>query len=173
MLNSDKVTLRAVEPYDADFMYEIENDVTSWRYGETIAPISRKIIREYALTYDGNPFSAGQLRLIITETGNGNPVGIIDLYEICKVNGRAFAGIYIMPEFRGKGLAGKALSLIEEYARKVLHLRLLAARVENSNTASVNLFRSKGYECEATIRDWFVTDSGNCSDLFIFTKRLD
>ena len=66
MLHSQRLHLRALEPSDADFMYEVENDAQAWRYSDTIAPLSRKILRDYALTYDADPFTAGQLRLIIT-----------------------------------------------------------------------------------------------------------
>ena len=52
-----------------------------------------------------NPFTAGQLRLIITEEGSNNPVGIVDLYEVSQRHQRAFIGIYICKDYRGKGYA--------------------------------------------------------------------
>lgn len=172
MLSSDSITLRAVEPSDADFMYAIENDTVCWRYGENVAPLSRKILREYALTYDANPFSAGQLRLIITETGTGIQVGVIDLYEISRMHGRAFIGIYIMPDFREKGYAEEALRLLERYSVKVLRLRMLAARIESSNLPSLALFEARHFNCVAVIPDWFISDEGELSSLHVYTKYL-
>ena len=81
MSEKQRLNIRALEPGDADFMYEVENDSSAWRYSDTVAPLSRRILRDYALNYDADPFSAGQIRLIVTEEGNNTPVGIVDLYE--------------------------------------------------------------------------------------------
>lgn len=166
---SPTITLRAVEPTDADFMYEVENDPANRLYSDTIAPISRKIIRDYALSYDADPFSARQLRLIISAP---NPVGIVDLYEIDPVHRRAFIGIYILPSCRHSGIASKAIAALEDYCRDALRLRLLAARVESSNTSSVSLFKKCGFNEAARIPAWFILPSGAASSLIIFTKFL-
>ena len=49
MLASARLILRAVEPIDADFMFEVENDPLAWRYSDTVAPLSRRQLRDYAL----------------------------------------------------------------------------------------------------------------------------
>ena len=41
-------------------------------------------------------------------------VGCVDLYDFDMVNSRAGVGIYIVPEYRGKGLAREALVLIKK-----------------------------------------------------------
>ncbi len=171
---SNSVKLRAVEPIDADMMYEVENDSRCWRYGETIAPISRRIIRDYALTYDADPFSARQLRLIITSDSEGCTcqAGVVDLYEIDPIHRRAFVGIYILPSFREKGIAGGALHLLEDYARNTLRLRKLAARIESINTSSIRLFEKAGFEKSALLSDWFSLAEGGFSDLLIYTKSI-
>lgn len=112
MILTDRLALRALEPTDADFMYDVENDSESWRYSDTVAPLSRKMLRDYALDYDADPFRAGQLRLIITDRQNGVPVGIADLYDISQRHRRAFAGIYIRPDFRGNGYAEEAVDAL-------------------------------------------------------------
>lgn len=174
MKPTNSVKLRAVEPIDADMMYEVENDSGCWRYGETIAPISRRIIREYALTYDADPFSARQLRLIITSKSEGCScqAGVVDLYEIDPIHRRAFVGIYILPSFREKGIAGAALHLLEDYARNTLRLRKLAARIESINLSSIRLFEEAGFEKSALLTDWFSLAEGGFSDLLIYTKSI-
>lgn len=172
MLRSPRLHLRALEPSDADFMYEVENDVLAWRYSDTIAPISRRILRDYALTYDADPFSAGQLRLIITEKNNGQPVGIIDLYELSQRHLRAFIGIYICKDFRGKGYAEEAITLIEDYAHNNLHLHQLGAKVEESHSTAEKLFRRRGYELRGELDDWLSTTDGKFAGMKLFTKKL-
>lgn len=170
----DPVKLRAVEPIDADMMYEVENDSKCWRYGEIIAPLSRRIIRDYALNYDADPFSARQLRLIITCLSEGCQcqAGVVDLYEIDPIHRRAFVGIYILPSFREKGIAHAALRLLEDYAKNTLRLRKLAARIESINTPSIRLFERAAFEKSALLPDWFSLADGGFSDLLIYTKSI-
>lgn len=172
MLHSSRLHLRALEPSDADFMYEVENDAHAWRYSDTIAPLSRKILREYALTYDADPFTAGQLRLIITEEKSNTPVGIVDLYEVSQRHQRAFIGIYICKDYRNMGYADEALELIEDYALKSLHLHQLGAKVETSHSKAEKLFRSRGYELKGILEDWLSTPDGKYSGMKLFTKKL-
>ena len=172
MLHSDRLHLRALEPSDADFMYEVENDAQAWRYSDTIAPLSRRILRDYALTYDADPFTAGQLRLIITEKDNHTPVGIVDLYEVSQRHLRAFIGIYICKDFRGKGYAEETIDLIEDYAHNNLHLHQLGAKVESGHTVAEKLFAGRGYEIKGNLTDWLSSPDGKYVDMKIFTKLL-
>ncbi|MDE6337130.1 MAG: GNAT family N-acetyltransferase [Muribaculaceae bacterium] len=170
----DSVKLRAVEPIDADMMYEVENDSRCWRYGEVIAPLSRRIIRDYALNYDADPFSARQLRLIITCLSEGcqYQAGVVDLYEIDPIHRRAFVGIYILPPFRERGIAHTALRLLEDYAAQILRLRKLAARIESINTSSIRLFEKATFVKSATLSDWFSLSGGGFSDMLVYTKSI-
>lgn len=172
MLHSRRLHLRALEPSDADFMYEVENDAQAWRYSDTIAPLSRRILRDYALTYDADPFTAGQLRLIITEEGSSRPVGIVDLYEVSQRHQRAFIGIYILKDFRGKGYADETLELIEEYAHNTLHLHQLGTKVEDQHVKVEKLFENRGYELKGTLSDWLSTPDGKFVGMKIYSKLL-
>lgn len=172
MLKSDKLILRALEPSDADFMYEVENDSEAWRYSDTIAPLSRKVLREYALTYDADPFAAGQLRLIITDRATNAPIGIIDLYEISQRHRRAFIGIYICQAHRGKGVAEEAISLIEDYARDTLHLHQLGAKIEEGLVKSRHLFETRGFTEKGLLPEWLSGPHGKFSGMYLYSKIL-
>ena len=67
-MENRKLRLRALEPEDAEMMYEAESDPAAWRYSDYLAPMSREMLREYALTYDADPLRSGQLRLIIGQS---------------------------------------------------------------------------------------------------------
>lgn len=172
MADTPKIHLRAVEPSDADFMYEVENDAVAWRYSDTIAPLSRSILREYALNYDANPFTAGQIRLIITDAETKTPVGIIDLYEISQRHLRAFVGIYICKEYRGKGYAEEALRQMEYYARTTLHLNNLAAKIEEGHNVAIKLFKDQGFKESGRLEKWLSAPDGKYSDMLLYVKPL-
>ena len=41
LLKNDRITLRAMEPEDLEFIYRMENDTTLWSAGSTNVPYSR------------------------------------------------------------------------------------------------------------------------------------
>lgn len=172
MLHSQRLHLRALEPGDADFMYEVENDAQAWRYSDTIAPLSRRILRDYALTYDADPFSAGQLRLIITEEGSNNPVGIVDLYDVSQRHQRAFIGIYICQDYRNRGYAEETIGLIEDYAHNNLHLHQLGVKIEEGHETAKKIFEKRGYALKGKLDEWLSTPDGKYATLLIYTKLL-
>lgn len=147
-----KLRLRAVEPEDVDFMYECEEDAEAVRWSDYPAPFSRRQLLEYAISYDADPYRAGQLRLIIT--ADGERVGMADLYEISTSDRRAFSAIFIHPRYRRKGIGSKALEAIAEYSAKRLGLRMLAAKVSTENPAALATYLKGGFMRRALLPAW-------------------
>lgn len=172
MPQTQQIHIRALEPGDADFMYEVENDPDALRYSDTVAPLSRKILRDYALTYEANPFAAGQLRLIVAENETKTPVGILDIYDVSMRHLHAFVGIYILPDHRRKGYAREAIKAAEDYVRHTLHLKQLGTKIEDSNTPSLQLFGTLGYLERGRLKDWICTPYGSFAGMVILTKPL-
>lgn len=57
LLSDGIVSLRALEPEDADKLYLWENDTRLWNVGCATAPFSRKQLEEYICNYDADVFS--------------------------------------------------------------------------------------------------------------------
>lgn len=172
ILENDILKLRAVEPEDATIMWEVESDSSQWIQNSMAAPLSSNIIYNYALSYDADPFSAGQLRLIVERKSDDGIIGIIDLYNISATHRNAFVAIYILPEFRRLGYAETAIGLLERYAFENLNLQHLAAKIMEGNDISVKLFCKCGYALRGIIPQWFQT--GNIhKNLSIYSKILD
>lgn len=176
-LKDDCLKLRAVEPEDADLMWEFETDSSQWQLNGMSAPYSRMNMREYARGYDADPIRAGQLRLVIVDNNDTSLrneeeiLGLIDIFDISPKNRTAFIGVYIKESARGAGYASRAIGLIEEYAAQLLNLRILAAKVNASNDPSLNLFRKSGYTESGCLKDWLL--NGNTpQSLIIFTKKI-
>ncbi len=150
--------LRALEPEDAEMMFVAESDEAAWKYSDYLAPLSRELLRHYALTYDADPFRSGQLRLIIDI--DSTPVGILDLFDISPRHLRADTGIYILPEFRGKGIAAKALEAAKELCKKRLGLHQLTASIARSNSNAMKCFGKAGFSSTGIRKDWLRTPDG-------------
>lgn len=164
-----KLILRALEPEDAVIMYEAENDESAWKYSDYLAPLSQELLQHYALTYDAEPFRSGQLRLIIEN--NKIPIGILDLFEISPRHLRAEIGIYLFPQFRGKGLGTEALKAAKDYCRNRLCLHQLAASIAISNYSAKHCFNNAGFVVSGVRPDWLRTPEGY-EDIEIFSVFL-
>lgn len=174
MLNRGLLTLRAVEPEDADAIWEMETMSDQWDHNGLMAPYSKANIRDYALTYDPDPLRSGQLRLMAevqSDSGESSIVGIVDLYDISARNRTAFIGIYVKNSFRGYGYGHDMLSLIEDYALTVLNLRTLAAKISEDNKKSIGLFQSAGYRHAGRLTSW-LESAGKTTDMNLFQKLL-
>ena len=64
-MNLTKVRLRAMEPEDLDFLYNIENDRELWNVGNTNVPYSRYVLHDYIANATNDIYSDGQVRMIV------------------------------------------------------------------------------------------------------------
>ena len=167
-LSGEKVRLRAVEPDDVLMLMQAENDSDCWLYDATVAPLSVSLLSRYARSYRADPEHDGELRLVV-EIVDGNAVGVADLYEISMRHQTAMVGIYVLSDFRKRGLAKDALSILGRYAASALGLHSLGARIPTVNAGSVALFESLGYERCGVIREWLHWD-GCRYDMALFQK---
>lgn len=75
-----QVKLRALEPEDLNFLYEIENDEMIWNVGLTNVPYSKNLLLDYIASSSGDIFSDKQVRMIIVNE-RGEDVGMVDLID--------------------------------------------------------------------------------------------
>ena len=152
------LSLRALEPDDLDFLFDLENDPEIWGVSDTLAPVSRHALREYLANATADFFEVRQLRLVIcapAETGGEAPaIGTLDVFQFDPLHQRAGVGITLQKKYRGRGYAAQALALLLPYARHTLRLHQLYATVAATNGPSVRLFKTAGFRRVGTRREW-------------------
>lgn len=159
--------LRALETGDLPYLYQWENDAESWGDSGTHNPLSQKVLREYIESASGDLFVDGQLRLIIES--EGATVGAVDLFDLDARSRKAAIGMYIAPQYRGRGLGHEAVRLLEEYAFGFLHLHMLYAIIAVDNAACRSIYEKAGYIPSAQLKDWVLRPAGY-TDALIFLK---
>ena len=162
------VKLRKIEPSDLPFLYQWENDAAVWADGANHNPLSQQDLRDYIASTTGDIYKDGQLRLVIEESFSPQDsltIGCIDLFDFDPRNRRAALGMYIAPEYRGKGVGHEALAKIEEYAFDFLHLRCLYAVIAQNNAACSSIFEHAGYMPSSPLKNWTLD-----SDAIIWIK---
>lgn len=153
-LKGKGIYLRALEPGDLQFLYDLENNPDIWEISGTLAPYSRKVLKSYLENAHRDIYEVKQLRLCICN-GEDERIGLIDLFDFNPNHRRAGVGIIIAEESeRMKGTGTQALELLIKYAFSVLGLKQLYANVGEENTASMGLFTKLGFEKVGVKKDW-------------------
>jgi diamine N-acetyltransferase len=155
-MQSAKVLLRAVEPSDIDFIFQLENDTSNWHVSNTLAPFSRYTIEQYVLNSEQDIFTQKQLRLIIEAKDQIEPkrIGCIDLFDFDPLHKRAGVGIVIIAEEQKKGYASESLSLLIKHCFAVLGLHQLFCNISPENNISLALFQKHGFVSCGVKKDW-------------------
>ena len=159
-LSGTNLYLRALEPEDLDFIYQIENDESVWEVSNTQTPYSKFLIRQYLENAHQDIYEAKQLRLAICIKNSRTPIGLIDLFDFDPKNNRAGIGIVIQKETdRSKGFGKEALGILIAYSFKQLQVHQLFANIAVDNVSSLNLFATFGFEKIGIKKDWIYTNN--------------
>lgn len=153
-LAAKNITLRALEPEDLEFLYEIENETSFWEVSNTQTPFSKYILKQYIENAHLDIFEAKQLRLLIEEKPAKKQIGMIDLFDFDPKNKRAGIGLLIHPNYQNKGFASEALSILVQYAFKHLDLHQVFANITTDNLKSISLFEKHQFKKIGIKKDW-------------------
>ncbi len=169
-LTGERIFLRAPEPEDLDWLYGIENNSELWSVGSVNAPYSRFALKEYIAACSNDIFETKQMRFVISTKDGQENIGLIDIFNFSALDSRAEVGIALLSEHQGKGYAGEALELLEQYAQNHLRLRLLYAKMSPArHERSLKLFLANGYVRHATLPAWHFFD-GKFEDVAVVCK---
>ncbi len=158
-LQSQNIYLRALEPEDLSFIYEIENDENIWEVSNTQTPYSQFLIKQYLDNAHQDIYEAKQLRLVICRNKDFKAIGLIDLFDYDPRNNRAGIGIIIKDEtHRNQGVGSQALDVLIKYCFLKLNLNQLFANISSQNSASVTLFTKFGFQKIGTKKQWNLID---------------
>ena len=166
-LRGNLLYLRALEPTDLEFLYQLENDENVWEVSNTTKPFSNYVLKQYLENSHRDIYEVKQLRLVICTAEKNKTVGFIDLFDFEPKHQRVGVGIVIFKaEDRGKGYAAEALQLIANYAKTHLKAHQLYANIAAGNTRSITLFEKAGYKKSGVKKDWLQSENGFKDELF-------
>jgi len=144
MLKGKNIVLRSLQDSDLDFLERIENNKENWQFGSE----RKQFNKEELLTYIANAKIdikvAKQYRFVIDL--NSVPIGFIDLFDYTVDS--AGVGVIISKDYRNKGFAKEALTLITNYGFNLLKFQKLYCSIVKDNLSSTKLFASCGFELE-------------------------
>lgn len=176
--------LRALEPEDIEFLYDMENDTSLWWVGAQTAPVSMYHLRDYIANNENDIFKDEQVRFVIEISSEeyqgiaGNKtaerhvaIGLIDLFAFSPLHNRAELGIALHKDFHGFGLAQQAISMVADIARNIIHLNQIYAIVPASHAASIQMLEKSHFVCGGRLSKWLF-DGKNYHDAKIMQLFL-
>ena len=166
-LKGEHIILRALEPEDLTFLYQIENNESFWEVSHTQTPFSKYILKQYLENTHLDIYESKQLRLLIVEISTKKEVGMIDLFDFNPQHKRAGIGILIHPDFENKGFASEALSLLINYSFSHLQLHQLYANITSDNSRSLALFKKHKFDEVGVKKEWILYE-GKFKDEVLF-----
>lgn len=159
LLENQILKLRAPEPEDLEKLYRWENLADYWVTGNTRQPYSKFALKNYISDAPKDIYTSGEMRLMMMDLSSGIAVGTVDLFKFDIHHSRIELGLFVAPEAQGKGYAGTALELIEEYVFDFLKINQLYCEIATDNSVSLNIFRKKKYH-ESCLINWIKTTQG-------------
>lgn len=151
ILKNDKITLRAIEKSDIEFIRSIINDpvmestIVGWAY-----PLSEK---DQEIWFANFSNSDKIIRYII-EDNDGEKVGLTGLRDIDWKNGSIEdGGIRIIKSSQSKGLGYECLKLMQKYVFEELRLHRYSVSAFDDNIASIKCIEKSGFIREGLKRD--------------------
>jgi diamine N-acetyltransferase len=166
-LCGQKMNLRAIEPEDLEFLFEIENNEAIWEVSHTQVPFSKYVLKQYLENAHLDIFETKQIRLLIEEKNTKNRMGMVDLFDFNPQHRRAGIGILVHPKFQKKGVAPIALEMIIRYAFSQLNLHQLYANIITNNKQSISLFKKNNFVMVGEKKDWILSN-GAFKNEFLF-----
>jgi len=147
-LRGDAITLRTIEEADVEFLRDGINDPEVRAGLLTALPINGRQEEEF---FEERVSSEEGVNLLIC--ADGDPAGAIGLHQIDERAGHCEVGLWLAPEYHGRGYGTEASRLAVNYAFEELRMHRVQARVLDSNEASRRIWETLGFEREGVHRD--------------------
>lgn len=158
-LQGEHINLRALEPSDLEFLYQLENDESIWEVSNTTTPYSKFVLKQYLENAHRDIYEVKQLRLAICLKSKEAVIGFIDLFDFDPKHKRVGLGIVIASqENRGKGFAAEAIQLTCKYAFTHLDVHQIFANITSDNNKSIHLFEKVGFQKSGEKKDWIFSE---------------
>ncbi len=148
LLETERLVLREITTDDAEFMFQLMNDV-SWlrfigdRNIKSIEVAEKYIVNKLRPSYE--KFGFGFYLTSLKE--NDAPIGVCGLIKRPSLE-HVDVGFAFMPEFRNKGYGYESSVAILDYAKDELGIDYIVAITDLDNIASIKLLEKLGLKFE-------------------------
>lgn len=163
----EQIRLRAIEPADATFFFELQGDTERNRVLDFLPPPSSLAALEVWTREQSQKELENDAFQWLIESKTGERVGSIVTHTCNPRNGTFSHALDIAAGARRKGYAAEAVSLILRYYFGELRYQKVHVGVQSDNDASIALHRKLGFKLEGT-QGRMIFQKGTYLDLLLF-----
>ncbi|RLP95495.1 N-acetyltransferase [Micromonospora sp. BL4] len=151
-LTDQVVALRRLAPDDAELMYRLHSRPEVVANQAPPVPPERAAIERRCRLAESAWLTGDIARLLITDVATGEPAGSCGLSYTDVASGEASLGYALLPDWRGRGYATRAVRLLAGWAFGPAGIARLTAGTVPENTASHRVLERVGFEREGLQR---------------------
>lgn len=143
-LNGDRVTLRPLEPSDAESLRELTEDEEVYRYLPTFLYEKKYEDKAYVIEhlYD----ECIKDSLILGVFMDDSFCGLAEIYGYRRSLSKVSVGYRLLQNCWGKGIATETLGVMVKYLMEEKNIRIITASTMVKNTASANVLKKNGFK---------------------------
>jgi RimJ/RimL family protein N-acetyltransferase len=108
----------------------------------------------------------------VRDAASGEAVGFAGVVQLDLDKQEGEIGYVVAPSARGRGVAGRALSLLTHWGFERLGLQRIELRIDPANEVSARIAERAGYRHEGTLRNTYFKE-GLRSDIGIWARVAD
>jgi RimJ/RimL family protein N-acetyltransferase len=167
-LTDGVVTLRRTGPDDSDFLYGLHGlpEVAANRI-PPVAP-DRNQINQRCAHAEARWLAGESADLIIVDAASGLPAGGCALFYQDRVTGQASIGYSVLPPWRGRGTATRAVRLLAGWAFDTVGINRLAASTRAENIGSQRVLAKAGFRHDGLLHGRYPGTDGQRIDEVLF-----
>ncbi|WP_442931105.1 GNAT family N-acetyltransferase [Micromonospora sp. NBC_00389] len=152
VLTDQVVALRRLAPDDAELMYRLHSRPEVVANQAPPVPPERSAIERRCRLAESGWLTGDIARLLITDVASGEPAGSCGLSYTDVSSGEGSIGYALLPDWRGRGYATRAVRLLAGWAFGAAGIARLTAGTVPENTASHRVLERVGFHREALQR---------------------
>jgi RimJ/RimL family protein N-acetyltransferase len=161
------VKLRAVEPSDAEFFFEWNQDSEMTGHIDWLwPPSSFESARRWA-EEEARRRPADDMLFLVIENREGERVGSISTHQCDRRAGTFRYGVAIRREHQRRGYASAAILLVLRYFFEELRYQKVTVNVHANNPASIQLHERLGFQLEGRLRRMVFTGGCHWDELYL------
>lgn len=159
-----KIDLLPLEKEDMPQVLKwINNEEISFYNGARL-PVS---LHEQNAWYEKTAGDKSKKKLVVCSK-NGEKAGLATLFNIDHRNQNAEIGVYIDPDYQGKGYAKESIGLLVNFTLNELNMHKIYAAILDFNVNSIKLFEAAGFKTEYIKKEAYYT-GGKFSDVHVLS----
>lgn len=167
-LQTDNLTMRALEQDDVEQLLSIRTSEGMRRYGGSSRPPSKPSIRDWVEEVQADESD----EVVLGVEKNGGLIGYVGVDTSHSISRTGDVYVYFDDRATGKGHGTEAMRAFITYCFDELNMHKLRASVYEHNDPSIGLFEKLGFEREGRLRDEYYKQ-GEYRDIIRFGLLQD